>query len=179
MKLKHLVFFMLLSSILFFNCNGSEEKVNIKDVDADVDVNAITGLTVEQANIKERIEEDNKIGAIKYLYVISAYSGEVILYSTVAGKVTSSGKRLNPYEATGAAEYGGDYFKVKVRGETVKTPEVPQDDGTFGHSIDYLLWWDTKGVYHQHYVSGGQIVHVSSQPLSVKRIMINLNISSN
>ncbi|MBI2052272.1 MAG: hypothetical protein HYT38_01160 [Candidatus Sungbacteria bacterium] len=32
-------------------------------------------------------------------------------------------------------------------------------------------------VSHQHYVSGGQIVHISSQPLAVKGIIINMEIS--
>ena len=57
------------------------------------------------------------------------------------------------------------------------TLEVVQDDGTYGHSSEYLYWWDTKGVYHQHYVSGGQIVHVSSQPLAVKGIIINMELT--
>lgn len=35
------------------------------------------GLTVEQRNVKERLLVDNKPGAIKHLYVISAYSGQV------------------------------------------------------------------------------------------------------
>src|SRR3989344_5340437 len=57
------------------------------------------GLTTEQQNIKERLLEDNKPGSVKHFYVISAYSGQVIIYSTVRCKVTSGGKRLTPYEA--------------------------------------------------------------------------------
>src|SRR6185503_6965090 len=34
--------------------------------------------------------------------------------------------------------------------------------------------WDTKGVYHQHYVDGGQILHISDQPLAVKSIVLNM-----
>ena len=136
------------------------------------------GITIEQANIKKRVEEDNKLGAIKHLYVISAYSGQVLIYSTVSGKVTSSGKRLNPYLTTGNGNYGGSYFKVNVRGESCFTPEIQQDDETYGNSIDYLYWWDTKGIFHQHYVSGGQIIHISDQPLAVKSITINMNLST-
>ncbi len=54
------------------------------------------GLTIEQQNIKHRIELENMPGSIKHLYVFSAYSGQCLLYSTVKGKVTSSGKRLTP-----------------------------------------------------------------------------------
>lgn len=138
------------------------------------------GLTAEQRNIRDRLLEDNKPGAIKHLYVISAYSGQVIIYSTVRGKVSSGGKRLTPTTVVVNHEgdngwYGG--FGVNIGGETVVTSEVLQDDGTYGTSGEYLFWWDVRGAYHQHYVSGGQIVHVSSQPLVVKDIIINMEIT--
>lgn len=135
-----------------------------------------SGMTTEQENIAGRIKEDNRPGSIKHLYVISAYSGQVIIYSTVKGKVTSSGKRLNPYEVTGSGEYHGDHFEINIGGQGHRTKEVLQDDGTYGHSEPYIYWWDTKGIYHQHYVSGGQIIHVSNQPLAVKGIIINMEV---
>jgi len=136
-----------------------------------------SGLTIEQENISARLKEDNKPGSIKHLYVISAYSGQVIIYSTVKGKVTSSGKRLNPYEVTGSGEYHGDHFEINIGGQSHRTKEVLQDDGTYGSSDPYVYWWDTKGIYHQHYVSGGQIIHVSNQPLVVKGIIINMEVT--
>lgn len=132
------------------------------------------GLTVEQKNIKERLQEDNKPGSIKHLYVISAYSGQVIIYSTVRGKVTSGGKRLTPTTVGGGSNGYSDHFEVTLGSRNMYTQEVLQDDGTYGHSGDYLFWWDTKGVYHQHYIAGGQIVHVSNQPLAVKSVIINM-----
>jgi hypothetical protein len=51
---------------------------------------------------------------------------------------------------------------------------VLQDDGTYGTSVDYLYWFDARGAYHQHYVTGGTIVHVSDQPLNVKSVIINI-----
>lgn len=140
------------------------------------------GLTAEQRNIKERVEEDNKPGAIKHLYVISAYSGQVILYSTVVGKVTSSGKRLTPSNVTtsrsssgGTIYYG---FPLNIGGRDVWTEEVLGDDGAYGSgSAPYLYWKDTKGNYHQHYVQGGQILHVSDVPLAVKSIIINMELT--
>ena len=138
------------------------------------------GLTTEQRNVGERLVDDNKPGAIKHLYVISAYSGQVIIYSTVRGKVTSSGKRLTP---TTVAAYGTgnggniDGIDVVIGNQVYETNEVLQDDGTYGHSMDYLFWRDTRSVYHQHYVTGGQILHISDQPLAVKGIIINMEIS--
>jgi len=137
------------------------------------------GLTAEQRNVAERLKKDNEPGAIKHLYVISAYSGQVLIYSTVKGKVTSGGKRLTPtsvtaYNSSGTL-YGG--FSVDIGGNKMTTTEVLQDDGTYGSSAEYLYWWDTNGVYHQHYVQGGQIVHISDQPLSVPGVVINMQIA--
>jgi hypothetical protein len=142
------------------------------------------GLTVEQGNVKKRIELENTPGAIKHLYIISAMSGQVIIYSTVDGKVTSSGKRLTPTKVTAQHVATGRYNddavvfhygeKVNIGGNSHRTSEVLQDDGTYGTSIHYLYWWDTRGQYHQHYVSGGQIIHVADQPMPVKNIIINL-----
>lgn len=134
-----------------------------------VQVDPTDGATVEQRNIQKRLEEDNRPGAIKHLYVVSAYSGQVIFYSTVAGKVTSSGKRLQPYEKLGTVA-GGEYGAVNPY-----LYENLQDDGTYGNSVDYLYWWDAQGRYHQHYVSGGQIIHISDQPLAVKSVTINFS----
>lgn len=132
------------------------------------------GLTVEQRNVSERLKRDNEPGSIKHLYVISAYSGQVLIYSTVRGKVTSSGKRLNPRTVIAS---GGQYMRDRY-GFTVlggrETTEVLEDDGTYGDSVPYIYWFDAKGVYHQHYIQGGQILHISDQPLAVKSIVLNM-----
>jgi len=133
------------------------------------------GLTIEQQNIHDRLLADNKPGAIKHLYVISAYSGQVLIYSTVRGKVTSGGKRLTPSAINGHESAWG--FPLVIGDNTYYTDEVLGDDGTYGASGDYLYWWDAKGVYHQHYLSGGQIVHISDQPLAVKSVILNMELS--
>lgn len=135
------------------------------------------GNTIEQQNIINRLKIDNTLGSIKHLYVISAYSGQVLIYSTVKGKVTSSGKRLSPYTvSTTTSNYG---IPIEVGNHIEYTGEVLQDDGTYGSSIQYLYWWDSTGKYHQHYVSGGQIIHISDQPLVVPEIIINMEATVN
>jgi len=138
------------------------------------------GMTMEQGNIAERLKRDNQPGSVKHLYVISAYSGQVLIYSTVRGKVTSSGKRLSPSTVTtGQISQSGRYAigqEVSIGGETFITSEVIQDDGTYGSSAEYLFWVDAAGVYHQHYVSGGQILHISDQPIQVKSVVINMEV---
>lgn len=174
--------FAILAVLLLAACDGVPvsapiSTTGVHKATAHVELQA-SGLTMEQENIQRRLEEDNKPGSLKHLYIISAMSGDVLLYSTVRGKVTSSGKRLTPYAV---AALDGQYvdqahsgIPVNVGGRTQHTPEVLQDDGTYGSSIEYIYWWDSKGVYHQHYITGGQIVHVTSAPMRVGKIIINV-----
>lgn len=139
------------------------------------------GKTTEQRNVADRLTEDNKPGAIKHLYVISPYSGQVIIYSTVRGKVTSSSKRLTPTSvAAQDGQYVGDRhygILVNIGGLEKYTSEVLQDDGTYGTSDPYIYWFDQQGRYRQHYMTGGQIIHVSDQPLAVKSVTINMELT--
>src|SRR5882672_6183536 len=152
--------FLILAAVLSLTaCNmpapaPPTSTTGVHEAKAEVKVQA-SGYTTVQENVNRRLQEDNKPGAVKHLYVISAYSGDVILYSTVNGKVTSSGKRLTPYSVT---SQGGEYnsgfngIPVDIGGRERHTAEVLQDDGTYGSSVDYIYWWDVRGVYHQHYV---------------------------
>lgn len=148
----------------------------IKKAEVTVQVGA-DGFTVEQKNVRERLLLDNKPGSIKHLYIISAYSGQTIIYSTVRGKITSSGKRLTPTGVHIERGTSADGFQVSFGGNRQWTNEVLQDDGTYGSSVEYLYWWDVQGRYHQHYVSGGQIVHISDQPIPIKSVTINMELA--
>ncbi len=152
--------------------NGAVSASGVPRAKAHVETNE-NGRTTEQENIIERYRRDNLPGSIKHLYIISAYSGDVLLYSTVKGKVTSSGKRLNPTSAFANYAAGNGGYKP-LDGGACWTTEMIQDDGTYGSSIEYLFWFDSKGVYHQHYVQGGQIVHISDQALAVPKVIINV-----
>jgi len=147
------------------------EKMDIK-VETNVD-----GHTNEQLNVALRQEMDNRIGAIKHLYVLSPMSGQVLIYSTVKGKVTSSGKRLTPQTVVDGGNDGmrNAYgFDIVINGVKHRTTEVLGDDGTYGHSIEYLFWWDSKGIYHQQYVEGC-IIHISDQPVGgIKSVVLNM-----
>lgn len=138
----------------------------------------LSGHTTEQNNIVERYNRDNKPGSIKHLYIISAYSGQVLIYSTVKGKVTSSGKRLTPNTvASSDNQYSGG-IPVNINGNTYRTSEVLQDDGTYGSSAEYIYWFDSKNIYHQQYITGGMMVHISDQPLAVKNVTLNMELTN-
>lgn len=136
------------------------------------------GLTVEQENIKRRIELENDPGSIKHLYMISAATGDVLLYSTVKGKVTSSGKRLTPYSVairTGEYGNGGEGFRVDFNGHSMVTSEVLQDDGTYGSSVEYIYWFDAQGRYMSVIPSAGIQIIFSNQPIVTKKVILNLS----
>ena len=172
---------MMSLAVLFTSCGNIGRQVGVSDSGvskASVQVQTdVSGQTVEQKNYIERIKRDNTPGSIKHLYVISSMSGQVLLYSTVQGKVTSSGKRLTPGSVIGDGQSpaGNTFFNyITIAGQTYLTNEVLGDDGTYGSSIEYLYWFDSKGVYHQHYRGANEMLHISDQPLAVKSIVLNL-----
>ena len=137
------------------------------------------GLSAEQRNIKERLLRDNEPGAIKHLYVISTYTGQVLIYSTVKGKVTSGNKRLTPSTVNGGYNqntgwYGGN--AITIGGQTFYTNEVLSDDGAYGSSGEYLFWFSADGRYHQQYASNC-IIHISDQPIVVKGVVLNMEMN--
>lgn len=131
----------------------------------------VDGHTVEQTNYIERLKRDNDLGSLKHLYVISSYTGDVLEYSTVKGKITSGGKRLSPKTVNGnSGGLGGlTYNQVTIANETYITDEIPDENGTYGESANYFYWFDTQGNYHQYFPSGGTYVHISDRPLRVRK----------
>lgn len=133
------------------------------------------GLTIEQHNIKERLAMDNKPGSIKHLYLLSPFNGRQIFYSTVKGKITSSGKRLTPKAINGSynpeSYVSNNGTPLHLADRWVTTPEVIQDDGTYGDSSEYLYFWNENNQYFQLYV-GGLTVVVSDQPASFQDVVI-------
>ncbi len=177
------LFVAALASTLLFASSCTEEFLSSKPPvassgvkKASVEVKTdLAGTTIEQQNVKNRLLNDNRVGAIKHLYIISPYSGKILLYSTVKGKVTSSGKRLTPLTVSD----DGAKFPLRIGNTDYLINEVLQDDGTYGSSDPYIFWWDSKGIYHQHFLTGGQIVHVSDKILRVNPNEIQINLETN
>lgn len=137
-----------------------------------------SGNTIEQKNIIQRLERDNDLGSIKHLYVISAYTGDVLQYSTVVGKVTSGGKRLSPKTVNGnGMQNSGASNYVKIGNDTYTTDEVLDDGGAYGESGNYLFWFDTQGNYHQYYPSGGTYLEICDRPLRIKKTNFSITLN--
>jgi hypothetical protein len=135
------------------------------------------GHTTEQKNIIERLQRDNKVGEVKHLYVISSYSGDVLEYSTVKGKVTSGGKRLSPKTVNGDGyESPGESNFVYIGGRQYTTDEVLDDGGAYGESGNYLFWFDAQDNYHQYYPSGGTYLHISERPLRIRKANMTISV---
>jgi hypothetical protein len=66
-------------------------------------------------------------------------------------------------------------FSVSIAADKFHVAEVMNDNGTYGTSMPFIYWWDTRGVYHQHYLTEGQIIHVCAEQLSAKPALIELD----
>jgi len=129
------------------------------------------GLTVEQRNIKHRIEIDNKPGAMKHLYIINA-QGKCIFYDAVKGKVTSSQKRLYPTNF---------YQDVNPRGAATVIEPVENlgYDGTYGSSSEYIYWWNVNDQYRQLQIGNTCTVLVTEVPVKFTEVEMDLSVSNN
>ena len=169
------IFSIILISLFFVACDygayqqKSDSGVTKASTAVQTDAN---GKTIEQENIIERLKRDNMPGSIKHLYVISSYTGDVLQYSTVKGKVTSGNKRLSPKTINnniGIQGTAGNTNTVNLNGYPYYTDEVLDDGGAYGESGSYMFWFDAQGNYHQYYPAGGTYVSICDKPQRIKK----------
>ncbi|MDX1988359.1 MAG: hypothetical protein SFV17_16860 [Candidatus Obscuribacter sp.] len=170
----------ILLLVALLSCGISFAALAVSRVSVRVPVDPTTGRTTEQSNIVNRLTEDNRTGQIAHFYVLSPESGQALIYSTVKGKVTSSGKRLTPRTTIEKYDCGKDCVhyegqRVVIGGAEYITTEILQDDGTYGNSVPYLYWFDAHGRYHQHFFTEGQVIHISAQPMAQTSVVLNLS----
>lgn len=170
-------------SVLIFGCglDASQQKSDSGVTKATVHVKTdANGNTIEQENIMERLNRDNEPGSIKHLYIISSYTGDVLQYSTVKGKVTSGSKRLSPktVDNSAAPTTSVGYNRVNIGGNAYVTSEVLDDGGAYGDSGNYLFWFDAQGNYHQYYPAGGTYLHISDRPLRIRKANFSVTLES-
>lgn len=141
----------LLSLLVLCSCQP-----DVRDVQRQKAIQAYQNINYEDnneiENIVRRQEMFSKPGVISYI-VLFNQTGQPIKYTTVKGKVTSSGKRLsNPNCAGGIC---------------------PNDDGTFGSSDSYVYFWTESGEYVQWdgaYLLSDKPIRLSTPPLIVEVI---------
>lgn len=183
MKVRKFLTLLIALSVIFLSCGDPPQQTSDSGVmKATMLVKTDDqGHTIEQRNIMDRLERDNAPGSIKHLYIISSYTGDVLEYSTVNGKVTSGNKRLTPKTLNSSAGIGangarGNY--VKIGGVNYVTDEVLDDGGAYGDSGNYMFWFDAQGNYHQYYPSGGTYIHISDRPLRIKKANFSVELET-
>jgi hypothetical protein len=116
----------------------------------------------EQDNIERRIRLTSQPGLIGYI-VLMNQAGQPIMYTSVKGKVTSSGKRLT----APVRDWGGGMNNAIPYG----TLDVaPSDEGTWGSSDAYIYFWTVDGQYIQwkgDYLYSNSPIRLAVQPLVV------------
>jgi len=118
-------------------------------------------------NITKRLELTSNPGAVGYIILLNDM-GQPIVYTSVIGKVTSSGKRLTkPWKAvTGdRGEWKGDFI---VAG--------PSDEGTWGSSDPYIYFWSATGQYYQW--NGGYLYSDKPLRLTVAPLVVDISKSN-
>lgn len=116
----------------------------------------------EIENIKRRLSLTSKPGAIGYIVLLNE-AGQPILYTSVKGKITSSGKRLTPP----IKEWSIQGDSTAVQGAL---GDAASDEGTWGSSDPYVYFWDTNGSYHQwsgRYLYSDKPIRLRTEPLVV------------
>lgn len=112
-------------------------------------------------NIKRRLELTSKPGQIGYILLLNQ-AGQPILYETVRGKVTSSGKRLTAPVKEWRIDRG-EHFGTEMNAS-------PSDEGTWGSSDPYIYYWNTDGAYRQwsgSYLYSDKPIRTRIEPLVV------------
>ena len=137
------------------------------------------GMSLEQYNIAQRYLHDNKVDALKYVYIIGQ-NGQVCMNYQILGKITSSGKRLTPRTV---AAYGGEYqnhgMYITIGSSNYQTTEVIEDDGTYGDSMPYYYMWTTAGNYIQVIPTGMFLTVVADKQLTPTELVFsNTNVKN-
>lgn len=94
----------------------------------------------EIENIKNRLKLTSNPGLTGFVLLMNE-AGQPIMYTGVRGKITSGGKRLTSPQRKVRGDRGANY------GDFVM--DAPSDEGTWGHSSEYIFFWTTTGQYIQ------------------------------
>lgn len=157
--MKSLKLVAMLSALLCSACepeaqtNKDQQAQKAKEAAASIRFNE----NAEIDNIKRRLELTADPGKLGFI-VLMNQAGQPILYEGVKGKVTSGGKRLTEPDRVGGYS---DHPYVRA---------APSDEGTWGHSADYIYYWNTDGIYRQwngDYLYSDQPIRLRVEPLVI------------
>ena len=137
---------------------GKSDAKSQQAVKAEAAANSIQfSENAEIENIKHRLELTADPGLLGFIVLFNE-AGQPVLYSGVKGKVTSGGKRL-----TKTQHVSGTFEHPAVT-------DAPSDEGTYGHSGEYIFFWTPAGEYRQwngKYLYSDKPIRLTVQPLVV------------
>lgn len=120
--------------------SGCEPETKAKNTQAEkaaAAANAIQFIdNAEIDNIKARVELTSKPGLLGFVLLMNE-AGQPILYESVKGKITSGGKRLTSPD------------RYVPSGPNGFIRQAASDEGTWGHSGEYIFYWTQSGEYRQ------------------------------
>jgi hypothetical protein len=121
----------------------------------------------EIENIGKRLKLTSEPGLLGYVLLFND-AGAPVYYTTVEGKITSSGKRLTkPYDYRVLCDPTRSGLAKSCSGEQVPSGS---DEGTFGSSDPYVYFWTTSGAYIQwngRYLYSDKPFRLTVEPLVV------------
>ena len=115
-------------------------------------------------NIQKRLKLTSQPGLLGFVVLLNE-AGQPILYTSVKGKISSSGKRLTKpwmFVTADCGEWSCDQLV-----------DAPSDEGTYGSSEPYIYFWDANGVYHQwagRYLYSDKPIRLRAEPLVISAI---------
>jgi hypothetical protein len=169
--MKKLVVVLVVIMMLLAGCKGSsstgQAQQRAQEVQHSDPVYAVQNH-VERDNIQRRLKIFDNPAQVSWIYCL-ADNGQIVFYGSVLGKVTSSGKRLEPKEMAGCTgDYCGSNEAFAYDGDWVI--ERMQADGTFGSSDAYVYWFDPDGNYYQW----GGYYFLTSVPIKINESVLNI-----
>lgn len=117
--------------------------------------------SLERANISKRLTSFQDPAKVSYIYLTSY--GHIMAFYTVKGKVTSGGKRLTPSIGDTGCGYQNPCTAT----------ELPELDGTYGTSGQYIFFWTTDGTYVQwngEYMLSDNPLQLNETPAMVRSV---------
>lgn len=102
----------------------------------------------EIENIKKRLQLTSNPGLTGFILLMNE-AGQPIMYTGVKGKITSGGKRLTAPEQSWSHCREGASGAGRSGAQCGALGPAPSDEGTWGHSAEYIFFWTTTGQYIQ------------------------------
>lgn len=134
---------VIAASLALAACGDYASTETVQEAEARKSVEAAESLqfsdNTERDNIIRRRKLTANPGQIGFILLLNQ-AGQPIMYESVRGKITSSGKRLTPPGEVNDVDGSGYHRGSKQR---------PSDEGTYGSSDPYIYYWTTNGEYRQ------------------------------